>query len=515
MTSINNSGLNHYGGNFNLDLRKYLKTGKNDFEFKIVDYGGCYGLSITLSYYSVELVMLAILIIINSFALLYFILEKAGIRKGAIIILLIGLLVRVFYFAYTGPDTRSHDNSVDGGHFGYIIYIADNLKLPSASEGWIYYQPPLYYLINAPFYKLLKIISINVYYCQRFTQIISILFYLIFLVFGYKIFSEFINLNKKYFYLLFALFVFWPSGIMHSVRIGNDLAFYMFYAIGLYYTIRWWNTEQRKYHILSIIFAILTLFSKANGFILIALIIILTTAKFFMLVRNEKFKIKYILKLPLSNWMFLSILFAGLSLFALFSFNNMSKNHNYEIVGNIQSLTPDLAVGNSIYNFTYLDIQKYLQTPFISAWDDSSGRQFFFNFLLKTSLWGEFTFNKFYHYMIAMLSNILYLIIILVSIMGILITNKEMCIVSLKKNMVLILNFILLFAGLLFLRIKTPFSCSNDFRYILPILISLCPLFFYSLSQLKVRNIYVAEKIGLFAIVIFVLLSFMFFIIPA
>ncbi|TIH20012.1 hypothetical protein D0S45_01350 [Marinifilum sp. JC120] len=41
------------------------------------------------------------------------------------------------------------------GHFKYIEYVAENLKLPSPLEGWQMFQPPLYYIISAAFYKFL------------------------------------------------------------------------------------------------------------------------------------------------------------------------------------------------------------------------------------------------------------------------------------------------------------------------------------------------------------------------
>ncbi|HAS88487.1 MAG TPA: hypothetical protein DCS48_04170 [Desulfovibrio sp.] len=41
------------------------------------------------------------------------------------------------------------------GHFKYIEYIAENLKLPGPLEGWQMFQPPLYYIISAIFYKFL------------------------------------------------------------------------------------------------------------------------------------------------------------------------------------------------------------------------------------------------------------------------------------------------------------------------------------------------------------------------
>lgn len=44
------------------------------------------------------------------------------------------------------------------GHFKYIEYIAENLKLPSPLEGWQMFQPPLYYIISAIFYKFLLLL---------------------------------------------------------------------------------------------------------------------------------------------------------------------------------------------------------------------------------------------------------------------------------------------------------------------------------------------------------------------
>ncbi|WP_320175900.1 glycosyltransferase family 39 protein [Maridesulfovibrio sp.] len=41
------------------------------------------------------------------------------------------------------------------GHFKYIEYVAENFSLPSPLEGWQMFQPPLYYIISAAFYKFL------------------------------------------------------------------------------------------------------------------------------------------------------------------------------------------------------------------------------------------------------------------------------------------------------------------------------------------------------------------------
>jgi hypothetical protein len=49
---------------------------------------------------------------------------------------------------YIGYDARDH--------FQYIQFIADNHRLPKPTEGWEYFQPPLYYLVSAPLYRLVE-----------------------------------------------------------------------------------------------------------------------------------------------------------------------------------------------------------------------------------------------------------------------------------------------------------------------------------------------------------------------
>lgn len=42
------------------------------------------------------------------------------------------------------------------GHYNYIVYIVDNLRLPLANEGWTMFQAPLFYLVAAPLYAFMN-----------------------------------------------------------------------------------------------------------------------------------------------------------------------------------------------------------------------------------------------------------------------------------------------------------------------------------------------------------------------
>lgn len=49
------------------------------------------------------------------------------------------------------PDTLGFDAP---NHLSYIRYVAQNWRIPLASEGWQMFQSPLYYIVSAPLYSL-------------------------------------------------------------------------------------------------------------------------------------------------------------------------------------------------------------------------------------------------------------------------------------------------------------------------------------------------------------------------
>ncbi|WP_419780017.1 glycosyltransferase family 39 protein [Maridesulfovibrio sp.] len=82
-------------------------------------------------------------------------LNKTEISPSAIRFVLLGLwTVMALNNFHELPFKLGMDHS---GHYKYIEYVAQNLKLPSPLEGWQMFQPPLYYIISAAFYKFLLV----------------------------------------------------------------------------------------------------------------------------------------------------------------------------------------------------------------------------------------------------------------------------------------------------------------------------------------------------------------------
>jgi len=104
----------------------------------------------------------------------------------------------------------------------------------------------------------------------------------------------------------------------------------------------------------------------------------------------------------------------------------------------------------------------------MSPWDDAVGRTNFWNYLLRTSLTGEFSFagSKVTTVIAYLWGSLLLALFALALARG---WPKSMRAAYRQSPWVLLAFFWV--ASLMVLRIKLPFACSNDFRYIWPVLV--------------------------------------------
>jgi hypothetical protein len=75
------------------------------------------------------------------------------------------------------------------------------------------------------------------------------------------------------------------------------------------------------------------------------------------------------------------------------------------------------------------------------------------------------------------------------------------------KEFPLALFLLALFAALMFARIQYPYSCSNDFRFIIPVLL---PLSYFSVKGIQILNNWRLKILGYSSIVLFAFFSLIF-----
>ncbi|MBN1695901.1 MAG: hypothetical protein JW881_00185 [Spirochaetales bacterium] len=371
---------------------------------------------------------------------------------------LAALLLRLVYFSHTDPFTRTDDAP---GHFEYIEFIEENMALPAINELEQSYHPPLYYVIASVFRKILMISDFDNGAINRVLQFLSLCFNMGFLVAGTLVLKRYIS-DRKVLFLCIALLYFWPSSILHAARIGNDNLLYCCYGFGFFFLCKWYDDGNKTDLSFFTLFALLGLFTKANGIVILGCFGVLLFVRFF----RTKAKRKFVLTvLPY-------IIILLLAVTGLFIFSVVDALNGYEVVtfaNRMNTMGWGDYIGINANNFLYFDAKTFLNEPFTDLADDRGGRQYFFNYLFKTSLFGEFSANTGFLKNCATIMSFLLLVILLIMAAGIVTSRLR----DAKARLPILLNLILFILASAVYRLLSPIPCSNDFRYIFPAVISL------------------------------------------
>jgi hypothetical protein len=170
-----------------------------------------------------------------------------------------------------------------------------------------------------------------------------------------------------------------------------------------------------------------------------------------------------------------------------------------DLVGNSSGLNGRLKVGNEAFNYLYFDLQSFMAHPFTSAWNDEMGRQYFWNYSFKSALSGEFDLvQNASGRSAATFASASFLGLLVYAARGFWKTKLQ------SMHWILILQGFAFIAALMFLRIKHPYACSNDFRYIAPAILSFIP--FVALG-VTLREVSVKWKVFGYALILTFVLS--------
>lgn len=433
-------------------LKPFLSENKTHFEIEVKNNGGPGGINVlVLPELSFISFLNRIVLFVSVLLFSAFFLHRLKIPFKFGFLLGLGILIRCF-FSLDLPYTQ-YAYDVDG-HVEYVKLIAEHNKLPDVDECWTCYHPPIYYSVSQSFWRMGSVLSISETQMMQFQ---SLIFSILILFFGFLCLKYF--LSGKALVVASILWCFWPTLILSAPRIGNDQLFYVTHIITLWLCIKYLITKtsgKGKYLLVAVIISALSYWTKSTGIISIGIVCFTIILGYFP---RESLK-------PTRTE-----LFAILTSFLLVSLILLLKIFDSaDLVGNASGLHSGLRVGNEPANYLFFDIKDFVIHPYASPWEDAGGRQYFLNYLFKTSLFGEFKIltNQAGLWIASFIS---------LSFIGLLIFSLRGWWKSKfsKTHLLLIAQAIAFVAALLFLRLKHPYSCSNDFRYILPILLSFIP----------------------------------------
>lgn len=407
--------------------------------------------------------------------------KKINFKMSAFLMIAAGFVMRLGYVLYTNIYTRQHDvESLDThGHISYIYYIAQHWKLPDTYD-WQYCHPPLHHFICAVFYKIGTILGFTQGRIFEGIQFLTVFYSTVCLLVFFRILLEFRNrLSKSAILAALAIISFSPVFIILAGSINNDMLSILFYSIGLLYLIRWYKNPVMKNICVLALSLGLGMMTKLSCVTLAFVIGMLFIVK---LLSGKGNIVRRILKKEL--WLqYISFAAISVPLGLWYPLRNYFK---FKLpLGYVAELPVNcnLYRGNEsvMKRFFALPLHSFSTNPFLDT-----GREYNIpRFILKCSLTGEYTFHGFES--IAKVLTFVNFGLIVISLLAMI----YFCLFDKKKdvffNLVFGLNWLFQIISYIVFNVKYPFSCSMDFRYIVPTIIS--GVIFIALALTRIQTL--------------------------
>jgi hypothetical protein len=391
--------------------------------------------------------------------------EKWRSETFFIILIILGIGLRICYFLYTGYGVRQHDLNDVGGHFEYIRYIAEHWSLPPLGSYQLYH-PPIHHIISAVFFVLGRWCGLDESLSWRLVQLVMVLLSSLALIFFYKL-LKLIKCGNTAKAIGTAAFAFHPGLIYLAAFLNNDNTLLFFYVSSFYFLFRWLKEHSFTNLTWLALFTSLAILSKKTGFVLLPVIFIAVLVAWFKDRSNHKIYGKH-------AGIFLLITIPSAIIYPLRNFILFHQGLNYTplVPFDPLAINPSALFGMSLKNL--------IQCPFtlFPPYDQGLPAESFFEYLFKSSLFGEWDFSG--EKKLAVLLTI-FAVVNLLNLLLLLIYQAF----SRKKepksyNYIFWSNLILLSILVLKARLDYPYFCTQNFRYLTPILISV--FFFWGQS---------------------------------
>lgn len=358
-----------------------------------------------------------------------------------------GLLLRILYALGTHYDVRAYDWD---GHIEYVVYVLDHLRIPPVHGGWQFFQPPLYYFLSAAFAfsaRMLGLGHVGVLHALRAEALfLSCIALGVGLWIAVMLFPRKEDRTERL--LFFGFLSTFPGIVFFASRITNDALIVLLSFAFFGFLVRWYQNLHTKDWIIASVFVALGILTKSNALAWLA--ILFGALLFARLGFYRKIKLGLLglsVVMACSGW--------------IFGYRFLIEDQDH-LVGNIGSNNPELRIDTiATKNFFVIRPHEMLRSPWNSPWEDTYGRRYFWEHLLKSSIVGEWNFGETVHDQIRLILVLLLLFSLFAA--GCALTDV---ILSPRRLAPLWLTGIILPTSMMALVLKEPIGGFQDFRYI-------------------------------------------------
>jgi 4-amino-4-deoxy-L-arabinose transferase-like glycosyltransferase len=397
--------------------------------------------------------------------------------RSALFITFFGIVLRTVYTFSTPSFLRSYDAQ---GHLDYIRFLLDHVRLPLAGEIWQGHQAPLFYLLSAPFAWLAQELHVDASMTSMLLQILPLVLSICTLLVGVSIIlRSFSSASSRVIgTLVIAVF---PALVYQSAQISNDVLLTLFGFLWYGSVLRALTKNSALSWIAVGLLCGLGLLTKANSASWMIISIVLIALSAVPVRRRAEFML-----------MMIASTFATGGWWYVWGF--FSTQH-YSLVANaFQQISTVLLTPTVREIFTFNPIAILLH-PSASASDPLTRSAFFLETLFRTSQVGSLHFSN----TEMMLS--LALILLLPMLYGAVRECKD----RLCTHTITIILFVL---SILLFRLQYPFSVSQHFRYITPMVLPIVCLLLRGIAEMRplFLRILAEATVGVYALMVMILM---------
>lgn len=369
-----------------------------------------------------------------------------------------GTLLSVDYASYTDISERNYDGEA---HVQYIQELAEHGHPPDVFACVACGHPPLYYALGAVWSKATFVVGFMP--LELRLQWLSLLLFFGFVAVALLIFRS-SGAGLTTLRLAAALVVFWPSSVIHSVRVHNDALASPLLLAATYFIAQWdTHGRERDFHA-ALTTCALSLLTKSTGYAVAATLLFLVAWR----LRASGSVRAAAARLATT----IAVLGAAAVLAVGLRESRQATTLCQKVFGHACDGRHVPVVADTASRFFFFDVRQFVGQ--IDALHGGPAHDYFLNRLAKSSLFGvatlgdDFAGNSYTGLAICIS------LLLLAMVVGCLLALPLLRGVSLRPYRAYIVMCAVMFAFLLAFRIAIPNEYHEDFRHIFPVLVPFC-----------------------------------------
>lgn len=381
----------------------------------------------------------------------------------ALIILILGILIRLLYTLSRPPYFFEHDLS---DHIHYLEFTSQNFEAPQVTLGREFPQQPLYYLLGGAFLRLETALGMTWQQALRGMQFVSVLLSAAMLFFSYR-FLQALTRKRAVIATALGFLAFTPSLVYMAARISNDVLMTMWGALICWRFALFWKDYSFKNFTAVTGLMLLAFFTKITAGLFPLVLLLLLVRKFWI---SQKSGMK--LNHPAQK----KTVLMATALILIFSFaGGLAVLRSYQPThGSLHFVRSGQYQGQIIRNmdvtyFASFRLDKLLSQGSSHIFDrDKTIQESFFTFQYGTMMFGEFDYNhvqksKKRPRSFKLFMSIIYLLgtVYVAGIAAFILFKRHQSVILRTLAVSVLINLLLI----IFFAFRYPSYCNTDFRY--------------------------------------------------